>query len=140
MYVDAGVAGEEAWGLGDDAGVGVIVGVGVGVGTVALAVRGRGISNDPASIARAADSDVSKMATVERAWPESVLGVFVVSYYSFHTLYISHTYLNCTIPFKIEREVGTFKFRNVTTSPNFCNAARTSLLSAMFRGIGSVVM
>lgn len=101
MYVDAGVAGEEAWGFGDgvsgvvswvDSGDGVGIIVGICVGTVALAVRGSGISNDPASIARAADSGVSKMATVDRAWPESVLGVFVVSYYSFSSsLSISNT-------------------------------------------------
>lgn len=36
--------------------------------------------------------------------------------------------------------IYTHRLRKVTTSPNFCNAARTCLLSVSERGIGSVVM
>lgn len=36
--------------------------------------------------------------------------------------------------------VYTHKLRKVTTSPNFCKAARTCLLSVNEQGIGSVVM
>ena len=59
------------------------------------------------------------------------------SYSLYHTLFIYSCKQICFC-FGIGLYV-TLRFRNVATSPNFCNAASTRLLSEIERGTGSMV-